>query len=171
MQQWVSHAFHCHLIVGPMSHRTPLCAGHYRGLAAGPGWEVYYVLPSQLRQARLLQDQAGELEREDQGQELPWPPLISWFLIFASNYFICILESENHTLNHVCVSLHAHPVSIAVRDVPCWPARTLLVCVRLERKENRRIRRCPWRCPLPPGDHSLSPAALLTHTYTQAAFH
>lgn len=57
-------------MVGSVSHWTPLCPGHNRGLAAGPGREVYYILPSQLRQAWLLQDQAGELEREKSQKSL-----------------------------------------------------------------------------------------------------
>lgn len=62
-------------------------------------------------------------------------------------------------------------VSNTVRDVPRRTGCTLLVCVRLEWEEDHRIQWCPRRCPLPPGDHSLSPAALLTHTYTQAEVH
>lgn len=101
------------------------------------------------------------------------PPMVCFHVVaWSSRYMFCIcictLRSENQALNHVPLSLYVRPVSITVRDVPRGPARALLVRVRLERKENRRIRRRPRRRPLPPGDHSLNRAAFLTHTYTQS---
>lgn len=179
--------FSLKFVAGSVPHWTALCSGYYCGLAAGSGREVYYLLPSQLRQAWLLQDQAGEhefqlrpsitnlkcLDPHWQSGFIQSNVVQVKYVILLHQTTLSVLQDQNREHHALNISFSLFFVSNTVRDVPRRPARTLLVRFRLERKENRRIQWCPRRCPLPPGDQSLNPSTTLshTHTYTQAAFH